>query len=185
MTRLLRWTVYALAAASLLLCVATAAVWVRSYWVLDIVLAECSAPKAEGQDFGTPRYGVFAESHGGQFAGWFGGAGHLEPDPTSRWSIQHSHETTGFATFPSGLKFEDSYVDYDGVGFNLHFWRTPGWAFASAFAVLPLVLILRHLATARRRRRARLGCCPACGYDLRATPDRCPECGKPGEGERG
>jgi hypothetical protein len=49
----------------------------------------------------------------------------------------------------------------------------PHWL-PTLLTLLPTVLFGN---LARRMGRHRHGCCQHCGYDLRATPDRCPECG--------
>jgi hypothetical protein len=52
-----------------------------------------------------------------------------------------------------------------------------GWPFLT-FAFLPVCWFsVRAPAVLRRRHRRSHGLCTACGYDLRASPDRCPECG--------
>ena len=48
------------------------------------------------------------------------------------------------------------------------------WPISALTAIAPCVYLLRRF---RRNRRKKLGLCKECGYDLRATTDRCPECG--------
>lgn len=57
-----------------------------------------------------------------------------------------------------------------------------------SFLLMLLGIILgarKRLAENRDERLALARICPSCGYDLRATPDRCPECGAVPEGVRG
>jgi hypothetical protein len=51
------------------------------------------------------------------------------------------------------------------------------YALAWAGGALALFALLRLIVLIERRKNHPVGRCRACGYDLRATPERCPECG--------
>jgi hypothetical protein len=59
-----------------------------------------------------------------------------------------------------------------------YFIRMPHWAWTlvtTAISAAWIITATRRLV--RRRMRRAAGRCISCGYDLRASPDRCPECG--------
>ncbi|HEX4796877.1 MAG TPA: hypothetical protein VH370_24005 [Humisphaera sp.] len=69
-------------------------------------------------------------------------------------------------TLPPGL-FGNTQAGRMSVSF-------PHWLAILVFGVAPAAHLFQLLKARKRRRR---GCCVSCGYDLRATPEQCPECG--------
>ena len=124
---LMRWLFTTFAVLSLLLCIATVALWVRSYYVED--------------SFGTI---VFYQ---GQWNELVSDKGCID--------IKRS---------------EDSYVGVVPHALIAIFF---GVASVTGGFCLPFFRFIRH------RDRIKKGLCPHCGYDLRASKHRCPECGIP------
>jgi hypothetical protein len=105
-------------------------------------------------------------------------AGILRKAPSVVPTLSHLAMPRGQLMFDSGFRFakgDESFIGgLPAYGTTQTLIDFPIWTLTVATAVLPLVWI----TFAVRRQRRVIGCkCGSCGYDLRATPGRCPECG--------
>jgi hypothetical protein len=148
------------AALSLMLCVATAGVLTSNQW-REGYFARI------GSD-----HSVRVDAANGVFAVFFF---RTDPDDTPRWFAGISQKPKG--PTPGHFRWDRLGFDY-GVGGTrggnaMYAWVVPDWFLIVAFATWPALRWIRRRRLARRPP----GMCRVCGYDLRATPDRCPECG--------
>ena len=166
-------------AASLLLCVAVCVLWARSYANGPINAGHRTwRPTASGVDVAFAGAAVVR----GRLV--FGSS--TRPLPGARLAplAQWVWGRDGFM-----LDTVADRVDRRGrAGFDCYHMGPAGGAVSGWFGIVPcwfIVLVTgvapaAWLATRGRRaarRRLLAGLCPACGYDLRASPERCPECG--------
>jgi hypothetical protein len=177
------------AAVSLVMMLATVALWVRSYFVLDRVAFRCASESPTSLTFlrgSSNRGAIFLRRFDVAVTGG-------SPPPTYRVEDgllidvgRNGHWTKGDpergqsrlrevfafswhdATYARRPLRDLTQSERDrGVTF-------PDWVVLLLAALAPALWWRVH-RTQRQRRRA--GRCESCGYDLRATPERCPECG--------
>jgi hypothetical protein len=192
-------------AISLLLCIATAALWVRS----DSVIDEINGDSIDGRGRVAGEYA--AASVLGRVIVWVG----RFDDPTLLSDVRTRHysnhsiadEPNFFTRLAPGTKpskwapgldygvAPHVFIEYITADSNNNSTRSkqtfgPGeilvgteysltlryYLLVALTALLPLLWISLRL---RQRMKVKAGRCLACGYDLRASKDRCPECGTP------
>jgi len=164
---------------SLLMCAAVVALWVRSYWVSDAVF------------LGTKSVERGAHSVSGTLALVENGMPNLRPRPGLRRERSDSRGSSPWVdASPLSLPNRAGF-GYRETGLPAGHFRLPGgtdifvppvitgrmvlvplWLPVVLFALLPAARLYRRV-----RPRYHAGRCQRCGYDLRASPGRCPECG--------
>jgi len=194
-----------LSALSLLLCAAVAVLWVRSYQRFDLIDHATVEPQRYQVDVGFgaftlqrvrrvglgsargrvcfSRYSEYGDSRrirtewpGG---GWSYSTERLDPDqivaPGPDVAVGVEWDVLGFGR--RHYTWTSAFGTSTGFTYTLDETSLPHWLLCLFTALPPAIACARFARGRRRRRRSRRGLCRACGYDLRATPGRCPECG--------
>lgn len=171
------------------LAVALAVMWIRSYVARDEVSWSSTVDEARRSGW-TARSIMFGR---GQLR--IGYRSRLE---TGEW-VSRFREGAGFrlestVPYPAYDYIDGPPPDFEGLGFVFDYDHdvganvigdgenrflgllivTPIWAPMLLCAAVSSVPVVRAI---RRRRRITRGLCVRCGYDLRASPECCPECG--------
>ena len=158
-----------LTALSLLLCVAVVALWVRSYFVTEV-----AGWGRVGHGAGAGRLRVYGVGSGrGRVVLVVvdSAPSELNPEYARGFYLREP---------PAEVERDRPHLSvWNRMGFFLlerpeNGVILPMWLLAVAAMALP---VCRATAWRRARKRRLTGHCPGCGYDLRATPGRCPECG--------
>jgi hypothetical protein len=153
---------------SLLLCVATTVLWVRSYEGCDALVQ----PGAAGDrvcvtsEFGVVVVEVEGPVRGAVLPGWE----YFQSPLPRRWPVRAGR--FGFEAYRSGVTH---FVRLPPSA--VHGVALPHWCLVLSFAALPARWLVARRREVAARRRADAGLCARCGYDLRASPSQCPECG--------
>ncbi len=146
----------------MMLCLATAVMWVRSWYRYDEI-----SWHAAGEAFG------LQSLHGE--ASIFLNTGASSPNFQSWYSEAMPAEIPRMhlGAKPHLLGFGFEHAPYGRFGpREMRAVYLPDWFLLPLFALCPVGLLIHRL-----RNRFSAGHCRSCGYDLRATPDLCPECG--------
>jgi hypothetical protein len=147
---------------SFVLMLGIVALWVRSAFVTDVWLHSCKTVSgARSETFVGTKQGVLMWARASMYIGDDEPLDLLLENPPPRNK-----------TLRNCFGFRFDFIDHGDL--RVRGADVPLWSLALAAGVLPTyAFAIQRRHTSRRIR----GLCSRCGYDLRATPERCPECG--------